>query len=276
MSQTHFLFLDDAEQTDCPRDGISRLIAMGGISIAAHDASRLSANLDEICRQAGLPSGEPFKWSPKKNSCLQKNFTGDEKAELFESLLKKAAEFEIAAHVICCDPKAKMLNGADDVHQSALLAALERFNFTLGSSDCGIVIVDRPAGDKKAEERYLAACLKLTEDGGAYANFDKLACPILTMPFALSRSLQIADLVVSITTAHVAGRPQAGRFFPLVKALFREDKGRIGGVGLKLHPDYRFANLYHWLLGDSHYVRGSIGVPMPLADRPYRESADQR
>ena len=276
MSQTYFLFLDDAEQLDCPRDGMNRLIAMGGFSIDVHDAARLSSDLEELCGLAGLPAGEPFKWSPKKNSWLQRNFTGEQKGNLFESLLQKVAEYNVSAHVMCCDPKARLLNGAKDAEQSTLLGILERFNFTLGPNDKGIVIVDRPAGDKKAEERYLGACLALTEDGGAYAKFDKLACPILTMPFPLSRPLQVADLVASITTAHVAGRPQAARFFPLIKSLFREDKGRIGGVGLKLHPDYRFANLYHWLLGDTHYVRGSMGFPMPLSDRPYREGDTQQ
>jgi hypothetical protein len=28
-------------------------------------------------------------------------------------------------------------------------------------------------------------------------------------------------------------------------------------------------NLYHWVFGEPHYMRNSIGVPLPIADLPY-------
>jgi hypothetical protein len=51
--------------------------------------------------------------------------------------------------------------------------------------------------------------------------------------------------------------------------MFPRDFGRIGGLGLKIHPDFRYANLYHWLLGDSHFVRYQSGYPLPFKSRPY-------
>jgi hypothetical protein len=49
----------------------------------------------------------------------------------------------------------------------------------------------------------------------------------------------------------------------------RRDGGRIGGIGLKIHPDFKYANLYHWLVGNTHFHRGSTGFPMPLKGYRY-------
>ncbi len=45
------------------------------------------------------------------------------------------------------------------------------------------------------------------------------------------------------------------------------------GEEFKLHPDYRYVNLYHWLLGDSHYLRNMGGWPLPFQTRPYAQDA---
>lgn len=63
--------------------------------------------------------------------------------------------------------------------------------------------------------------------------------------------------------------------FECMKPLFRSETGRVGGVGLKLHPDYKYANLYHWLLGDSHFVRGGSGTPLPMKNRPYSDDSGE-
>ena len=59
------------------------------------------------------------------------------------------------------------------------------------------------------------------------------------------------------------------RRFDMIHPILRREGDRIGGVGLKLHPDFVYANLYHWLVGDAHYWRGNIGTPLPLKGRPY-------
>jgi hypothetical protein len=73
----------------------------------------------------------------------------------------------------------------------------------------------------------------------------------------LSRLVQLADVVTACSTSYVAGE---ARYAPTIfkdgiRPLLREDFGCTGGRGLKLHPDFRYRNLYHWLLGDEHYVR---------------------
>jgi hypothetical protein len=49
----------------------------------------------------------------------------------------------------------------------------------------------------------------------------------------------------------------------------------IQGVGLKLHPDYVFANLYYWLLGERYICEGHAGYPLPIARFPYYENAGE-
>jgi len=54
-----------------------------------------------------------------------------------------------------------------------------------------------------------------------------------------------------------------------VKGLLAKKGERIGGVGLKLHPYFMYANLYHWLVGDTHFWMSGTAFPLPLACYPY-------
>jgi hypothetical protein len=44
---------------------------------------------------------------------------------------------------------------------------------------------------------------------------------------------------------------------------------RKGGIGLKIHPDYRYANLYHWLINDTDWYKRNSGISIPFSDLPY-------
>jgi hypothetical protein len=59
-----------------------------------------------------------------------------------------------------------------------------------------------------------------------------------------------------------------------ITPILRSAGGRIGGTGLKIHPDRRYVNLYHWLLGDTTFVKGGSSSPLPLSDHPYATSPD--
>lgn len=273
--QSCLLFLDDSKQNDAPRHGIGGLVAIGGISVAASQANELNLRLAEEClSKFGLPSDAPFKWSPPKKSWFKKNLSDEQRGELLKHVLTIVKEYDPSAIVSLCELATSPLAGADTHEMSALLMVMERFHTSIGFADTGIIIIDRPAGGKTDEESYLTTCADIAASGSKYAQFKKLACPIVSMPFSLSRILQIADLVVSITTAHFAGRPAAAEFFPYVLPLLKTLDGRRGGASVKIHPDFKYANLYHWLLEDEYLKKGSIGVPMPLKDRPYRHSSE--
>jgi len=111
-------------------------------------------------------------------------------------------------------------------------------------------------------------------EGTEYVEFDRIPINVLTTPFHNVRVLQLADLVTSCTTALVAGSIEyATPVFEHIKPLFLSDSGRIGGIGVKIHPDFRYTNLYHWLLDDYAYVQGRYGAGcvLPMTERPYAE-----
>jgi hypothetical protein len=90
-----------------------------------------------------------------------------------------------------------------------------------------------------------------------------------------TRLLQLADLIVGCTLAYVSGEDEYSPplFEGQIKGMLREEGGRIGGVGLKLHPDFSYANLYHWLLDDESFWKNMIGQALPMKGWPYVNSA---
>ncbi|HZK50776.1 MAG TPA: hypothetical protein VFD47_04340, partial [Actinomycetota bacterium] len=69
------------------------------------------------------------------------------------------------------------------------------------------------------------------------------------------------------------GPPESSR--KGILPLLREDYGCKGGRGLKIHPDLRYGNLYHWLLGDEAFVRYEGGIDLPSKRFTcYRKSGD--
>jgi hypothetical protein len=61
-----------------------------------------------------------------------------------------------------------------------------------------------------------------------------------------------------------------------IRKLFDSNSGRIGGVGLKIHPDYIYANLYHWLVGDKKFYKGFNDFPLPFPNRPFNTGPGEK
>ena len=145
-----------------------------------------------------------------------------------------------------------------------------------GSGREGVVIVDTPSGTRGDEDRFLGRCLDTIQRGTPYVRFERIALNVISTNSKLVRLLQLADVVTSCTLAYIGGEPQWSLpVFEQIKTILRSDYGRLGGCGVKIHPDLRYRNLYHWLLGDTHFVRYQSGVPLPLANYPYAQSPDE-
>lgn len=261
------LFLDDSSQKNCSREKMGRLVAAGGILIEAAKARALEIALNELCCfKYGFPKDALFKWSPSKNHWMRENLVGEKRAQFFDEVMGLAQRHGATAIVTVSDATKGLATGkATNSEMDVLVMTLERFNLAL-EQNSGMVIVARPSGGRGDEDKFLVACAGLVNQGTDYVDFKKLATNVLTMPFDNSRLLQVADLVVSISTAIVAGHTEfAGKIFPQVKPLFRSHQGRIGGAGLKIHPDFSYANLYHWLLGDQHFKAAAL----PIESRPF-------
>jgi len=271
-------FLDDSRQRNPTRDGMGPLVAVGGVCVSEEAIRPLELGLDDLCRDTGFPNGEPgeFKWSPKDEHWMKRNLVQTARRDFFFAALDLAAANGIKAIVILEDTsrgQADYLapNAEDDVAR----LFFERANNYLYPNGSGIVIADRPGGHGQEDEnRFLARCVATLRSGTRFVEFDRISLA-LTTPSHHARLLQLADLVTGATTACFAGeRRYAPPVFERIRPLLRAEGGRIGGVGLKIQPDLRYMNLYHWLLGDEYYRRGNSGFGLPHRDRCYADSPD--
>jgi hypothetical protein len=262
------LFLDDSRQPKCQRQRLGPLVAVGGIAIDEASARQLDTSINDLSRQYGFPEGQVFKWSPSDGHWMKKNLVEPKRQQFFNEVLNLAAKSGAVAQVMVSDSDKKPPTPIVAGHEMGVLAlSLERFNKDLGNQERGMVIVARPSGDRKDEDKFLAQCAEMVSTGTNYVGFRQLISNVVTMPFDNSRLLQVADLGVSITSAMVAGNIKyAGTVFPSVRAILRRSPfGHIGGWGVKIHPDFNCMNLYRWVLDDTN----NNGTLLPLLDRPY-------
>jgi hypothetical protein len=182
----------------------------------------------------------------------------------------------VKAMVVIEDTDHRTAGGAETHEEDVVNLFLERANLALGSGRHGLVIVDTPSGNRSDETRFLGRCLDTIQRGTPYVRFERIALNVIATNSGLVRLLQLADVVTSSTLAYVGGETQySPTVYEAIKPMIRSDYGRIGGIGVKIHPDGRYANLYHWLLGDELFVRFQTGMPMPLRGFPYFESAER-
>ncbi|WP_334391356.1 hypothetical protein [Bradyrhizobium sp. AZCC 2262] len=202
---------------------------------------------------------------------MRNNLTGDRREQFYNEVLQLAAQNgAIGLTAISDATKGLAIPEAKTAEMDVLIMTLERFDLALGQ-DVGMVVAARPSGGQGDEHKFLVSCAEAINAGTRYVKFEKFVTHVVTMPFTNSRLLQLADLVVSISTAMVAGHQEfAGKVFPAVQKILRTSGGRIGGVGLKIHPDYSYANLYHWILGDPLFKQSNL----PIASRPFPVDGD--
>ena len=273
----YLFLLDDAQQRECRREGIEELVAIGGIIIQASDARDLHDDIDRICAAFNFPDGEVFKWSPARDHWMRDHLTGERRTEFSRAVLR-AAEQRGAVVVVAMVETGWAPAAADRPIMDAMTLALERYhNFLREKRECGLVIAAKPGGGAEDENRLLLECLDTLKLGTDFVRFRRIATNVVTMSFNPSRLLQVADLVVSSSTALVAGNTYySAPLVPHIKPMLRTNaQGCIGGVGVKLHPDARYMNWYHWLWGDTSSLRAGIHTALPWVGYPYAGSADR-
>lgn len=258
-------FVDDAQQKKPSRPGMGPLVATGGIYVPEESVRELEVRLDKLCTDCNFPPGEEFKWSPRSKLWMYRNLVEEERNEFFTKVLTLSEDAGVKVTVIIEDTNSATATGVESAEMDVTMLFLERAHHLLSSKGTeGIIIISRPGGDRSSENRFLTACLETLQSGTDYVKPDRIALNVLSSPSIFIRLLQVADIVTSCTTAIVAGETQySPPIFNVVKRLFTKELNRIGGVGLKLHPDFKYANLYHWLLGDSTWWKHSTGIPLP-------------
>jgi hypothetical protein len=253
------------------------LVGIGGISIRAEVVHALERRLDGLCKSIGFPPKQPFKWSPGKDMWMRENLVDDKRQAFFLEvlgILRGAGARAIGAiSWTTCRPATKT---AKTPEQDVVNLTFERVQHLLTSLNAnGIVIADRPSGARAEEEKFLSDCIDTMQEGAGYIVPDRISV-VVSSPAKNIRLLQAADILISCTTAYVAGEytHSPAVFESGIRPMLYSDGGRIGGIGLKLHPQYRLINLHHWLLGDEFHWRVGVGYPLPMKGFPYATSAD--
>ena len=268
-----FLFLDDAKQKAPARERMGSLVGVGGLVVEADKLNTLEREIDFICRDTfEFPDGEMFKWSPSKSDWMRSHLENARRFDLFSKVLEACRRASAKAIVAVCDTtKGKANSAASDHEVDAYLLALERFHTHL-REETGFVIIAKPSGGNKSENKMLAECIEHRVLGTDFVQFDKISQNPVTAPSRNSRVLQASDLIVSTTTAMCSGHCEYAEnlFDDYVRGLFISDwRGLVGNTGLKLHPNVLYRNVYHWILKEEFRANGSTGFPLPDIEKPY-------
>lgn len=264
-------FADDARQDNPSRPGMGPLVGTGGIYVPSSAVSELEKAIDALCIEAGFPAREEFKWSPGRELWMRDNLIGVKREAFLTRVLDLVRDSGGKAIVVVEDRRYNTATGVSGAEEDVTCLLLERVHKLLRRNQSeGIVIVDRPGGGRADEDSFLGSCLETLSSGTDYVKPDRIALNVLSTPSRLIRLLQVADVITSCTVARVGGEDSfSPPIFDVIRSLLDRDMGRIGGVGLTIHPDYKYANLYHWLLKDECFVKVSTGFPFPNSNRPY-------
>jgi hypothetical protein len=255
---------------------MGELVAAGAVAVPEGNLRVLDLQLDSLCTHAGFPEGQEFKWSPSSDSWMYSNLKDERRTEFFVRVLEAARARGVRATIVVestAAERATEVNCSPELDTTRLL--LERVQLQTPFDQQATIIADRPGGNRRAEDEFIADCLSTIRQGTRLLRNFELIALVLTTSSKLLRLLQLADLITSCTLAMVAGESQwAPPVFAAIKPLLNSNEGRIGGVGLKIHPESQFANLYHWLVDDLDYMHHNVAYPLPLPGRPYAVSAD--
>ena len=267
-------FADDSRQSNPYRKGMGPIIGIGGLNVCITEFRLLLSDIEVICNKVGFPANEEFKWSPGRELWMHDHLVGQERQAFFLDVIEQLRKHEVIVFIIIKDTSYRSATGASSSEEDITTMFLERVQHQCNkNSSCGMVIVDRPSGSRSAEDKFLMSCLETIQQGTTYVNMDNIAHNVVSTPSKLSRLLQAADLISGAAVSYVAGESvYSPPIFSAIIPLLYNDGNRIGGYGFKIHPSYRYLNLYHWLVGDSHFWRMNVGVPLPREGHLYAKN----
>ncbi len=271
-----FWFVDDARQRSPTRERMGSLCVVGAICISDENLRSFENALDELCLNTGFPDRQEFKWSPGRDLWMRDNLRGDARREFFLKAVNCARDHDICGVLTAIDTNHKVITGADSYEAAVVRLLLERIHNSTPCGERALIIADTPSGgSKQTSDTFISSCLDTLRAGtNALASLDRIAM-VLTCSSHLNRCLQFADLFTSCLTAFVSGEnrwslPVANE----LRGLLRSELGSVGGCGVKIHPDFVYANLYYWLFADKTFLRSGCRTPFPLQGRPYAGSPD--
>ncbi len=76
--------------------------------------------------------------------------------------------------------------------------------------------------------------------------------------------VEFAERLLVVVFVHRALRRRSP-----MQLILADDSQQARPTRLKIHPDFKHVNLYHHLLGDTTWWKGTMGIDLPCRGRPY-------
>lgn len=253
------------------------LYAMGSVSVAHDKLAGLERDLQDLCDTTGFPKrSDEFKWSPSPGSWMHSNLVAGDREAFFLAVIDLLATHEVVVGLCMVDGNRAPANWGCTPEEDVTRLFIERAENRLRSiAERGVIISDRPGGAHADDDKFLRSCAELLEAGTDYVKPKRIAINVLTTDSKMVRCLQAADLVAGASLAFISGeKTYSPTIFARLLPLYFSSSRCRGGVSIKMHPDFVFGNLYHWLFEDTHLWKKGSGHPMPIATLPYAVDAD--
>jgi hypothetical protein len=270
----YLAFIDDVKQSKPTRPGMGPLVGVGALLVPCEVLLQLEHGLYQLGVDSQFPvndhKGSEFKWSPGKELWIKENLTGTAREEFLLNVVRSLHRHKATLIVVLEDRKYDVADSASTNHEIDVTRLLfERINhFLAAAKENAVVVHDRPSGGRGDENDFLTASIEMLREGTRFVNFDRIALNPLCTQSRFVRLLQAADVAIGCVAAYVSGEEKYSPVvFSSLLPLFNKGPKRIGGFGLKIHPEHIYVNLYHWLLGDTT----NSGEPLPRIRKPHAE-----
>lgn len=228
----NILFIDDTEQLN------KQYVGVGGVILHDDSLNNLYALFQHKKELHGIPAEVEIKWSPPKNSWLGQNLIEEARISAYSDIINLVRSFNGKA-IVAVVKRDEQGQNAIEAKWKCIEFVTERFQFFLQEHEDrnGIIIADFP-GSGKEEKELLQKYYQLLEKGTHYVKPKNIIMNLLTTESHLNPALQLADLVVGITTGMCTPyKEYALPYWDIVKRnLHCNQSGEVMGCGLKIFP----------------------------------------
>jgi hypothetical protein len=158
-------FVDDSTQKKPSRNGMGKLVGVGGIGVPGENVRDLERHLENLCSKTRFPPGieGEFKWSPGKEHWMRDNLKEEKRTGFFKAVLRLARDAGGMVIVVIEYAKRGRATDAKTAEEDVVKLFLKRAHHALASTHWdGMVLADRLATN---EEKFLVACLGTLHEG---------------------------------------------------------------------------------------------------------------
>ncbi len=251
----NILFIDDTEQLK------KQYVGVGGVILRDDSINTLCTLFKRRKKSHGIPAEVEIKWSPSKSSWLRRNLIDENRISAYSDILDLLRAFN-AKVIVAVVQRDELKQSVIEAKWKCLEFVTERFQLFLQEQEDrnGIIIADFP-GSGKEEKELLQNYYQLLEKGTHYVKPKNIVMNLLTTESHLNPALQLADLVVGITTGMCTPRRgYALRYWDIVKrSLHCNQNGDVMGCGLKIFPKKIIGGIFTTLFHKVIEEREEIG-----------------